>query len=160
MNFIRRCVCPFTWWRHQMETFSALLALCAGTSPVSVTSPHTGQWRGALMFSLICAWIKGWVNNHEAGDLRRHRGHYDVSVMIKPSARKSSRIALIIRFPVNVHDLMYIYIIEISSQATYGSFCPFVAFDVRVNWHMTRSPEMKRLKLDLSVSVNQLHLAV
>ena len=43
--------------------------------------PHKGQWRGALMFSLICAWIKGWVNNREAGDLRRHRGHYDVNVM-------------------------------------------------------------------------------
>ena len=23
------------WWRHQMETFSALLAICAGNSPVS-----------------------------------------------------------------------------------------------------------------------------
>ena len=45
------------WWRHQMETFFALLALCAGKSPVPVTSPHKGQWRGALMFSLICAWI-------------------------------------------------------------------------------------------------------
>ena len=30
------------------------------------------------MFSLICAWINGWVNNHEAADLRRHRAHYDV----------------------------------------------------------------------------------
>ena len=28
-----------------------------------VNSPHRGQWRGALMFSLICAWINGWVNN-------------------------------------------------------------------------------------------------
>ena len=37
--------------------------------------------RGAVMFSLICVWINGWVNNHEAGDLRRHRGHYDVNVM-------------------------------------------------------------------------------
>ena len=70
-----------TWWRHQMETFSALLALCAGNSPVPVNSPHKGQWRGALMFSLICAWINGWVNNREAGDLGRHRGHYDVNVM-------------------------------------------------------------------------------
>ena len=33
------------------------------------------------MFSLICVWINGWVNNSEAGDLRRHRGHYDVNVM-------------------------------------------------------------------------------
>ena len=69
------------WWRHQMETFSALLALCAGKSPVPVNSPHKGQWRGALMFSLICVWINGWVNNREAGDLRRYRGHYDVNVM-------------------------------------------------------------------------------
>ena len=69
------------WWRHQMETFSALLALCAGNSPVPVNSPHKGQWRGALMFSLICVWINGWVNNREAGDLRRYRGHHDVTVM-------------------------------------------------------------------------------
>ena len=49
-----------------------------------VNSPHKGQWRGALMFSLICAWINGWVNNHEAGDLRRHRAHYDVTAMEHP----------------------------------------------------------------------------
>ena len=46
-----------------------------------VNSPHKGQWRGALMFSLICVWINGWVNNCEAGDLRRYRAHYDVTVM-------------------------------------------------------------------------------
>ena len=37
--------------------------------------------RGALMFSLICAWINGWVINREAGDLRRHRPHCDVTIM-------------------------------------------------------------------------------
>ena len=47
-----------------------------------VNSPHKGQWRGALMFSLICVWINGWVNNREAGDLRRYRNHYDVMVMV------------------------------------------------------------------------------
>ena len=46
-----------------------------------VNSLHKGQWRGTLMFSLICARINDWVNNHEDGDLRRHRGHYDVNVM-------------------------------------------------------------------------------
>ena len=46
-----------------------------------VNSPHKGQWRGALMFSLICAWINGWVNNREAGDLRRHRAQFNVIVM-------------------------------------------------------------------------------
>ena len=113
------------WWRHQMKTFSVLLALCAGNPPVTgefpsrrpvnkrftiqswgwcfdtpsrplwgncnafvrgilrspVNSPHKGQWRGALMFSLICARTDGWVNNRKAGDLRRHRSHYDVTVM-------------------------------------------------------------------------------
>ena len=42
---------------------------------------HRWQWRGTLMFSLICVWINGWVNNREAGDLRRHCAHYDVTVI-------------------------------------------------------------------------------
>ena len=71
----------WTWRRHQMETFSALLAICAGNHWSPVNSPHKGQWRGALMFSLISVWINGWVHNGEAGDLRRHRSHYDVIVM-------------------------------------------------------------------------------
>ena len=74
------------WWRHQMETFSALLAFCAGNS---VNSPHKGQWRGALMFSLICTRINDWVNNREAGYLRRHRGHYDVNVMPRRGSIRS-----------------------------------------------------------------------
>ena len=69
---------PLSWWRHQMEPFSALLALYAGNSPVPVNSLHKGQWRRALMFSFIYARINDWVNNPEAGDLRRQRGHYDV----------------------------------------------------------------------------------
>ena len=54
---------------------------CAENLPVTGEFPHKGQWRGALVFSLICAWINGWVNNHETGDLRCHRGHCDVTVM-------------------------------------------------------------------------------
>ena len=46
-----------------------------------VNSPHKGQWRRPLMFSFICARINGWVNNREAGDLRRHPTHWDVIVM-------------------------------------------------------------------------------
>ena len=40
----------------------------------------TGQWRGALMFSLICVGTNGWVNNGDVGDLRRHWAHYAVTV--------------------------------------------------------------------------------
>ena len=55
--------------------------LCGGIHRSTVNSPHKCQWRGALMFSLICAWINGWVNNREAGDSRRYRAHYEVIPM-------------------------------------------------------------------------------
>ena len=64
-----------------MQTFSALLPFCAEYSPVTGELPHKGQWRGALMFSLICARMNGWANNGDAGDLKRHLAHYDVIVM-------------------------------------------------------------------------------
>ena len=57
--------------------------LCGEIHRSPVNSPHKGQWRGALMFSLICVWINGWVNNREAGDLRRYRAHYGVIVMLE-----------------------------------------------------------------------------
>ena len=46
-----------------------------------VNSPHKGQQRGALTVFFICVWTNDWVHNREAGDLRRYRGHYDVTVM-------------------------------------------------------------------------------
>ena len=64
-----------------MEIFSALLAFVRGIHRSPVNSPHKSQWCGALMFSLICARINGWVNNGEAGDLRHHCVHYNVIVM-------------------------------------------------------------------------------
>ena len=64
-------------WKH----FPRYWPFMRGIHRSPVNSPHKGQWRGALMFSLICVWINGWVNNHEAGDLRRYRAHYDVIVM-------------------------------------------------------------------------------
>ena len=70
------------WWRHQMEFFF-----------FRVTGPLYGEFTGHRWIPLteasdaefwrffICARINGWVNNREAGDLRRHRVHYDVIVM-------------------------------------------------------------------------------
>ena len=66
-----------TKWKHFRVT--GLLTRGIHRSPVN--SPHKGQWRGALVFSLIFAWINGWVNTGEYGDLRRHRAHYNVTVM-------------------------------------------------------------------------------
>ena len=64
-------------WKH----FPRYWPFVQGIHRPPVNSPHKGQWRGALMFSLIYTRINGWVNNDEAGDLRRHRAHYDVTVM-------------------------------------------------------------------------------
>ena len=64
-------------WTH----FPRYWPFVRGIHRSSVNYPHKGQWHGALMFSLICAWINRWVNNHEAGDLRRHPAQYDVILM-------------------------------------------------------------------------------
>ena len=64
-------------WKH----FPRYWPFVRGIHRSPVNSQHKGQWRGALMFSLICVWINGWVNTREAGDLRRYRAHYDVIVM-------------------------------------------------------------------------------
>ena len=64
-------------WKH----FPRYSPFVRGIHRSLVNSPHKGQWRGALMFSLNCAWINVWVNNREAGDLRHHRTYYDVTVM-------------------------------------------------------------------------------
>ena len=64
-------------WKH----FPRYWPFVRGIHQSPVNSPYKGQWRGALMFSLICVWINDWVNNREAGDLRRHRTHNDATVM-------------------------------------------------------------------------------
>ena len=64
-------------WKHYPRYWPFVQGIHRST----VIFPDKGQWRGALMFTLICTRINGWVNNREAGDLRRHRTHYDVIVM-------------------------------------------------------------------------------
>ena len=76
-----RKFCCCSWWRHQKKHFPRYWPFVRGIHRWPVNTPHKGQWRGALMFSLICAWINAWANNREVGDLRRHRAHYDVIVM-------------------------------------------------------------------------------
>ena len=66
-------------WKH----FPRYWPFVRGIHRWPVNFPHKGQWRGALIFSLICAWTNCWVNNRVAGDLRRHCTHYDVIVMIR-----------------------------------------------------------------------------
>ena len=64
-------------WEH----FPRYWPFVQGTHRSPVNSPHKGKWRGALMFFFIYAWINGWENNQEAGDLRCHHTHYDITVI-------------------------------------------------------------------------------
>ena len=76
------------WWIN--EPHLGFLSLLQAAVPDIMTSSNStggfllykGQGRGALMFSLTCAWTDGWANKRDAGDLRRHGAHYDVTVMI------------------------------------------------------------------------------
>ena len=74
-------------WRHHDDVIKGkhFLRYCPflrRNHRSTVDSPHKGQWRRALMFSSICAWTNDWASNRDAGDLRRHRAHYDVTVMV------------------------------------------------------------------------------
>ena len=64
-------------WKH----FLCQRPFVQGIHRSSVNSPYKGQWHGALIFSLICAWTNRWANNWITSDLRRHHTHYDVTVM-------------------------------------------------------------------------------
>ena len=77
-----------------METFSALLAICAGN----------------------CAWINGWVNNGEAGDLRRHRAHYDVTVIALWILGRDFRVDGTLSFYILTTEL-------IEFHCLYGTLC-------------------------------------
>ena len=71
-----------TWWRHQMETFSALLAHCAGNSPVTGEFPAQRPLTRSFNVFFDLHLINCWVNNGEAGDLRCHHDHYDITIMM------------------------------------------------------------------------------
>ena len=65
-------------WKH----FPRYWPFVRGIHWSPVNSPHKSQWHGAWMFLWSAPWINGWINNREAGDLRRHRPHYEVIVMV------------------------------------------------------------------------------
>ena len=65
------------------------------------------------MFSLICAWINGWVNNREAGELRRHCAHYDVTVM--NATAMNFILQRVFDKSVQIHDEMYFHLLHVAN---------------------------------------------
>ena len=70
-------VMTWSWWRHQMETFSALPALCAGNS--SVTGDASFD---VIFYQRLNKWLSKQSWDWWFEDLRRHCAHYGVIVMV------------------------------------------------------------------------------
>ena len=80
------------WWRHQMKTYSVLLAINVGNSPVTRESPTQRQMtRSFEVFFDLRLHIYGWVNNGEAGDTRHH---CDITVMNEHVPYRASKHAI------------------------------------------------------------------
>ena len=65
------------WWDLSgtgMKHFPRYRALFKVNPRPPVDSPHKGQWRGALAFSLIFSWTNSWANSRDAGDLMIRHG--------------------------------------------------------------------------------------
>ena len=73
----RECPWCLIKWKH----FPRYWPFVRGIHRSPVNSPHKGQWRGALIFFLICVWTNGWMNNRDADDLRRHSAYHDVTLV-------------------------------------------------------------------------------
>ena len=138
---------PFVWGIHW--------------SPVN--SRHRGQWRGPLMFSLICVWINGWVNNREAGDLRRYRAHFDVIVMLSTHLfviylALSWVKSLIHRYSNYIFRYQYPAIFELS-----GTYISRLGWDhVRCQWLSGQIHDMPNTIMDvqhLCLHVYDTHIA-
>ena len=90
---IRSLKDDFSWMCSFSRSWTAMMTSSNG-SIFRVTNPLCGKFTGhrwiphtkasdveLWFFFLICAWINGWENIREAGDLRRHHPHYDATVM-------------------------------------------------------------------------------
>ena len=106
----------FLGWIFEYNTMTSsdenifhVSGLCAGIHRSPVNSPNKGQWRGAFIYSLICAWINGYVhvNKGEAGDLRRHCARYDVTVMMKAIIIMHTHFYMFLRGSKNCQQLFH-----------------------------------------------------
>ena len=103
----------YPWWRHEMEPFSTLLAICAGNSPVpgEFPSQRPVTRNGDVFFDLRLN--KRLSKQREAGDLRRYSAHYDVNIM-QPDILHTSHIILIIAMIMS--PLWYLLILRIDGS--------------------------------------------
>ena len=119
-----------------METFSALLTICVGNSPVTGEFPtQRPVTRNFDVFFFISAWTNGWANNRDTGDLRRHHAHYYYSVIdglgVHPSwfhmkwlAQNSEKVQVkIVNWLFFISCIYLIYIYDVQVKLEYVNIC-------------------------------------
>ena len=115
-------------WKHFQRYFPFVRGIY--WSPVD--SPHKGQWRRALTFSLICARTKGWADNRDTIDLSRFCAHYDVTVM--------------------VNLLIFVWVVSMCDQCTY-----FLACDARRKCNMKKTKSIMLSQQNYTLWYTRIH---
>ena len=112
--------CLVSWWCHQMETFSALLTICAGNSVVTGEFPAQRPVTRTFDVFFDLHMKNGWVNTSEAGDLRRNLAHYEVTVMVW---QKRSRLVWLLSYILcNLHHWLQMIYFIFTPSYVYISF--------------------------------------
>ena len=138
-------------WNH----FPRYWPFVRGIHRSPVNSPHKGQWRGALMFTLICARINGWVNNREAGDLRPNRAHYGVIVMVSCSMINSLILGCFWPLVFVLNNIVILGIWRFAISHLPGCFCPWTLFQNKGFNMVPSDPFMSHLATQLGYSAGK-----
>ena len=77
-------------WRNDMNTLSALMALCNGNPPISDGFPSSGACDADLWRFLCCQTrVSCWTNSQVAGDLRHHNRHVHCNDFLSTDAQST-----------------------------------------------------------------------
>ena len=122
-------------WKH----FRRYWPFVRGIHRSPVNSPHKGQWRGALMFSLICTQING--NNGDTGDLRHHRAHYDATVMCHGNSTRGTEDLIPIGSFQGVGSVQICHLTStgnliVEIRRSYDRLISTMGLPILVRWHI------------------------
>ena len=125
----------------QLKSVNASMMTSSNENIFRVTGHFCGEFTGPRWilrtkasdaelwcFLLIWTWINSWVNNPEAGDLRRHRAHCDVSVMsIFPIY------ALLSTVPSHHFELSLSSLLSLLSSSSYYHWSSYINLYIQVS---------------------------
>ena len=114
-----------SWWRYDMEAFSALLSLCDWNPPIPVNSYHKGTV--TLCFDVYAS-TNDWTNGEFAGDLRGHSAHVTSLYVSNP---RSPTMSICIRVSSHEHQGVS------NHRHSYDSTCAYDGLRQPKNHHVS-----------------------